>query len=194
MVGHVNGREKLTDNHPSPDFLFAEAHLKNGVMLMMEIGYLKDLTMPADAFWVDNRLTVFGERGYAWAETDGKCCVFSPETGSDPVITEYPPWDVQHNEIQTPYYTDFADWLDDDKKAHPCNVAISRHGYEIMEGAFCSALTNKRIDIPARSGAADAISDAISEMIKTLPEQEYTDEMKNLAFFASFSGSHKTGR
>ena len=188
VVGHVNGREKLTDNHPSPDFLFGEAHLENNVMLMMEIGYLKNLTMPNEAFWVDNRLTVFGERGYAWAETDGKCCVFSPDTGSEPVITDYPIWNVQHNEIQTPYYTGFADWLDDDAKIHPCNVEISRHGYEIMEGAYYSALTNKRVDIPIGGIGMDAIK----EMEKTLPVQEYTPGMLQKAFFASFSGSHKT--
>ena len=188
VVGHVNGREKLSDNHPSPDFLFGEAYLSNGVMLMMEIGYLKTLSMPDDAFWVDNRLTVFGERGYAWAETDGKCCVFSPEA-EEPVVTEYPSWNIQEKEIQTPYYTEFADWLDDDIKIHPCNVEISRHGYEIMEGAFYSALTNKRVDLPMiQSGDMDAVG----EMIKTLPEQGYTPDMLERMFFKLQSGSHKT--
>ena len=189
VVGHVNGREKLTDNHPSPDFLFGEARLRNGVALMMEIGYLKQLTMPNDAFWVDNRLTVFGERGYAWAETDGKLCVFSPETGSEPVVTEYPIWNVQHHEIQTPYYTAFADWLDDDAKVHPCNVEISRHGYEIMEGAFYSALYNRRVDLPIPDGDIDMIAEMAAGK---LPEQEYSPDMLRQAFFASRSGSHKT--
>jgi len=189
VVGHVNGRAKLSDNHPSPDFLFGEAHMRNGVMLMMEIGYLKTLTMPADAFWVDNRLTVFGERGYVWAETDGKCCVFSPETGREPVVTEYPNWNIQEKEIQTPYYKEFADWLDDDAKIHPSNVEISRHGYEIMEGAFLSALRNKRVDLPIRYGGGE---DAIAEMEKTLPEQEYGPDMAGLRFFTLKSGSHKT--
>lgn len=162
--------------------------MRNNVTLMMEIGYLKDLTMQGERFWVDNRLTVFGKRGYAWAETDGKCCVFSPDTGSDPVVTEYPPWDVQHNDIQTPYYKEFADWLDGEIKTHPCNIEISRHGYEIMEGAFLSALTHKRVDLPIEGDPMDAVS----EMIRTLPEQGYTAEMLGKAFFASFSGSHKT--
>jgi len=189
VVGHVNGREKLCDNHPSPDFLFAEALLGNNVIMMMEIGYLKTLTMPDDAFWVDNRLTVFGERGYAWAETDGKCCIFTPETGVEPIIVEYPPWNIQEKEIQTPYYTDFANWLDNDDKIHPSNIEISRHGFEIMEGVFLSALTNRRVDLPIR---VDGGMDAIAEMIGALPEQEYDSEMLNKKFFTLKSGSHKT--
>jgi hypothetical protein len=57
-----------------------------------------------------------------------------------------------------------------------------------MEGAFYSALTNKRVDLPI----LDDEMDAVEQMIKTLPEQEYSAKMLDKMFFKSRSGSHKT--
>jgi predicted dehydrogenase len=172
VVGHVNGRNKLTNGHPSPDYIMGEARLKNGVTLLIECGYLSPITIPGEHDSVLNRITVFGSHGYAWAETAGRCGFLSGATQGKAVVAQHAAWSIQEHEIQTPFYTDLADWLDDDKKKHPCNVEISLHGFEIMEGLYKSALENIRVDLPIQG----AVTDAIEEMKKILPEQTYPEK------------------
>jgi predicted dehydrogenase len=179
VVGHAHGRGKLGDNHPSPDYLFGEARLKNGATLIIESGYLAPFTMSDEEFWCNNRITVYGEHGYAWAETNGRCAVFSPETKGRVELYQYPKFGVQQEGTQTPYYRDFADWLDNDGKKHSCNIEISLHGFEIIEGIYKSALENTRVDLPIQGG----VIDAIAEMRKILPEQNYPAGFKDGSFY-----------
>ena len=179
VVGHVSGKNKLYDNHPSPDYMMGEAKLKNGARLIIEGGYLAPQVIPDERFWCNNRITVYGPHGYAWAETDGRCGFFSNDTNGKVDIHQFPKWDVQAMDIQTPYYADFADWLDNDRKKHPCNIEISLHGFEIMEGLFRSALGNTRVDLPIQGN----IPDSIAEMKKILPEEKYPEGFMESQFF-----------
>jgi predicted dehydrogenase len=181
VAGHAHGKLKLNDNHPSPDYLLGEARLKNGVTLFIESGYLSPFTMPDSDFWCNNRLTVYGSHGYAWAETNGRCGVFSPETSGKAESYQYPVWTVQMEDIQTPFYTDFADWLDNDARKHPCNVGISLEGFELIEGLYKSALEHMRIDLPIKG----EVKDAVAEMKKKLPEQQYPDDFEQGQFYLS---------
>ena len=54
----------------------------------------------------------------------------------------------QEKAIQTPYYREYAEWLDDDARVHSCNIDTACHGYEILEGMCLSALNNVRVDLP----------------------------------------------
>jgi predicted dehydrogenase len=178
VIGHVHGRCKLTDDHPSPDYLMGEGRLKNGVTLMVESGYLSPFTMPDEDFWCNNRITVYGPYGYAWAETNGACGFFSPETQGKVETYKYTNFWPQCNGIQTPYYRDYADWLDGGEK-HSCNVEISLHGFEMIEGMYKSALRNRRVDIPIQGEELDAVA----EMKRILPEQDYPEGFKEGEFY-----------
>ncbi|GHT95589.1 hypothetical protein FACS1894141_4480 [Spirochaetia bacterium] len=167
VVGHAHGREKLSDNHPSPDYLFGEGRLKNGATLIIESGYLAPRTMAEENFWVNNRITVYGTHGYAWAETNGRCGFLTPETQGKVDLYQYPNWGTQEPGLQTPYYRDFADWLDNDGSRHSCNIDISLHGFEIIEGLYKSALENTRVDLPIQG----EVKDSIAELKRLLPEQ-----------------------
>jgi len=158
VVGHVHGREKLTDSHPSPDYIMGQVEFDNGVRLFLENGYLSKSTVNGRMFWVDNRLTVYGTKGYAWAETDGAwgACV----NGEIQKI-QGETWDIQEPKLQTPYFRDFIKWLDDDSKIHPCNLPITYHGYEILEALCVSALDNKPVYLPVN---VDEMPDIIERM------------------------------
>jgi predicted dehydrogenase len=179
VVGHVSGRVKLVGTHPSPDYMMGEARLKNGATLLIESGYLAPRTMPDEDFWTNNRITVYGTRGYAWAETNGRFGSFSPDTGGRDRGVQHPKWNDAMHQIQNPYYTELADWLDDDSKKHSCNVETSLHGYEIMEGVYKSALENTRVDLPIQGD----IGDAIGEMKTILPEESYPADFKDGYFY-----------
>ena len=149
VIGHAHGRAELGDSHPSPDFLEGEMLLENGVRVYLECGYLSESHHPEEYADIDNRITVYGTRGYVWAETDGYWGAFTSQTQGELLTGKEPGWyHHQEKQIQTPYYTEFADWLDDDKKIHSCNVEISYHGYEILEGMCLSALNHVRVDFP----------------------------------------------
>jgi hypothetical protein len=95
----------------------------------------------------------------------------APFWGPDCVL----PFEVQQEDTQTPYYTEYADWPDDDRKKHSCNIDISLNGFEIIEGFYKSALENIRVDIPIKG----AVIDTIAEMKRVLPEQSYPEGFKD---------------
>lgn len=169
VTGHVHGRENLTDSHPSSDWLLGRVKFDNGVRAFIECGYLAPSHMDADHFWTDNRLTVYGTHGYAWADTDGRWGAFTRSSGGEMIDGAGDPWAVQEAErLQPLYLKDLADWLDDDDAVHPCNVDLACHGFEILEGICLSALDNTRMDLPL--AATDADRDALTRMRNELPD------------------------
>jgi predicted dehydrogenase len=147
VVGHVHGREGLSDSHPSPDYVMGQITFANGVRAWVEFGYLAPQRLGDGQFWVDNRIALYGERGHVWAETDGRFCALGCCGVGD--VEQFARWPEQERELlQAPYLRDLADWLDDDEQVHPCNGAISYHGYEVMAALCLSALDRRRIDLP----------------------------------------------
>jgi len=104
----------------------------------------------------DNNIAAL--RKQMWAETDGAwgACV-----NGNILTVQGDIWDVQQPGLQTPYFKDFISWLDDDAKVHPCNIAISYHGYEILEALCASALDNKPVYLPVN---VDEMPDVIERM------------------------------
>ncbi|MDY6308291.1 MAG: Gfo/Idh/MocA family oxidoreductase [Oribacterium sp.] len=149
VCGHVHGPICLDDTHPAPDYLMGTMELENGTRAYVECGYLSERHNPTEYASSDNRLTVYGTDGYCYMETDGFFGICSSETGGHLIEGKDPGWRYhQQVPIQTPYYTEYADWLDDDTKIHSCNIETAYHGFEILEGMCLSALRNVRIDLP----------------------------------------------
>ena len=77
-------------------------------------------------------------------------------------------WGTQQStRLQPLYMADFADWLDDDSKIHPCNIDITYHGYEILEAVCISAMDHIRVDLPLD---VDKCKDIFQRMRRELPE------------------------
>ncbi|MBL7134748.1 MAG: Gfo/Idh/MocA family oxidoreductase [Phycisphaerae bacterium] len=149
VVGHVHGKELLADSHPSPNFTMGQMEFANGVRAVVTFGKLAASHMGKEKFWLDNRLTVYGAHGHVWGDTDGRWGAFTRRSGGEVIGGEGEGWQVQERtRLQPLFAADLADWLDDDARPHPCNVEISYHGYEILEGLCISALDHRRIDLP----------------------------------------------
>ena len=170
VVGHVHGKGKLDDSHPSPDYMMGQVAFENGVRAVIECGYLAPSHMASDRFWLDNRLTVYGTHGHAWANTDGGWGALTRTSHGEPLSGQGDPWAVQQAQrLQRLYLAELADWLDDEDHVHPCNVEVAYHGYEILEGMCLSALDNVRVDLPLPDpGASD---DILKRMRGTLSTQ-----------------------
>lgn len=168
VVGHVHGKNQLSDSHPSPDYLFGQAYFENGVRGIIECGYLSPIPVEGeDKFWVNNRLTVHGTHGYVWAETDGRWGALTRSSQGETIGGQDDIWLVQHHTIQGPYLRELAEWLDDETKVHSCNVETAYHGYEILEGMILGALDCKRIDLPLEGAEAGNLNE---RMRKELPD------------------------
>lgn len=183
VVGHVHGKHMLSDTHPSPDYIIGEAAMKNGVRINIQCGYFTkrqatynveygddggDVSYPIE-FWLDDRLTLYGETGYAWAEANGRWSAFTSKTNGkveSGVVDGYGggDWDAQER-----YTKDFGLWLDNDDAVHPCNISQAYHGFEILEAMCLSALDKTRVDLPLALPMKESV---LSRMEKELPDVE----------------------
>lgn len=168
VVGHVHGKELLSDSHPSPNYTMGHVEFENGVRSFFEFGKLSASHMPKEFFWLDDRLTVYGTHGYVWADPNGRFGAFTKSSKGEMLGEEGDGWEIQQSTRLQPLYLDeFADWLDDDSKVHPCNINISYHGYEILEAVCISAMERIRVDLPLDP---EKCEDIFERMQKELPE------------------------
>ncbi|MEK6797036.1 MAG: Gfo/Idh/MocA family oxidoreductase [Spirochaetota bacterium] len=187
VVGHMNGRDKLTDSHPSTDYLLGQFGLENGKRVIFESGYLaprQERTGDTyDMFWTNNRLTAYGTHGYAWSETNGRWGAFTKSSGGSVIGGEFDRWSDAQRRLQTPYLAELADWLDDGTKVHSCNIETAYHGYEIIEGMCFSALDNTRIDLPLGDlPNGDVIDRAAREVPSCIGSDGFNAETKKWSF------------
>lgn len=162
VVGHVHGRERLSDSHPSPDYAMGQIAFAGGVRALLECGALSPHWMDDGHFWVDNRVTVYGTHGFAWANTDGEWRALTKSSAPQVLGEQLARWPTQNDQLlQPPYIRDLADWLDDDARAHPCNLSVSYHGFEIVEGLCRSALDCRKVALPLADGAPAALGERL---------------------------------
>jgi predicted dehydrogenase len=168
VVGHVHGRELLTNDHPSSNYTMGQIGFANGVRAFVEFGKLSASHMDKEHFWVDDRLTAYGTHGYVWCDTDGRWGAFNRETQGEMLSGEGENWQAQEKyRIQRLFAREVADCLDDKTRLHPCNIEITYHGYEIMEALCLSAMDHKRVDLPLDVNRAHNI---LERMRKELPD------------------------
>ncbi len=168
VVGHIHGRGRMTDSHPSPDYAMGQILFENGVRSWVEFGTLSPIRRPEEAFWMDNRLTVSGRDGYVWCDTDGRWGAFTTATGGAVEEGAGDDWLTQERTTLQPLFArDVADWLDDDSRIHPCHIDISYHGFEIVAALCLSALDHRRVDLPLDPCTGE---DIFARMPRELPE------------------------
>ena len=112
VVGQVHGREKLTDNHPSPDYLAGFIQFANGVRGIMEVGSLAPDVPEVDYWWRKVRVGVQGTEGFAECFVGGGWRAVTASRGYENHMDEGA-WDADHE--QAPYIQDIAEWLDGTK-------------------------------------------------------------------------------
>ena len=159
VMAQAAGRGKLSDLHPSPEYIAGFIQFANGVHGVIECGAGAPDVPEVDAWWRKCRMGAQGSEGFAEVLTGaGWRAVTTQGSCSGPGSMNY---DLD----MPPYIQDIADWLDDDAKVHPCHFASAWKGFEIMM-AFCrSAAQGGQIALPLTSGA-----DEIAMLKASLPE------------------------
>lgn len=147
VVGHVHGKERLSDSHPSPDYAMGQIEFENGVRGIVECGTLAPDQPGENTFWMNAGATVYGSDGYAQVIVgSGWRAVTKSSSG---LVWGSGGFDVAKD--QPPYIRDLADWLDDPTKIHPCDGEITYHGFELVMGICLSGLERRKVTVPVES-------------------------------------------
>jgi predicted dehydrogenase len=131
VMAQAAGRGKLSDAHPSPDYIAGCIHFRNGVRGIIECGAGAPDVPEVDYWWRKCRLGAFGTEGFAEVLTGGGWRSVTKSGGA-----QSGPGCMNYELDMPPYIQEMADWLDDDRKIHQCSFASAYKGFEIMM-AFC---------------------------------------------------------
>ena len=161
VMAQASGRGKLTDLHPSPDYMAGFIHFANGVHGVIECGAGAPDVPEVDYWWRKCRIGAQGTEGFAEVLTGGGWrAVTSQGTLSGGSSMNY--------DLDTPpYVQQIADWLDDERHVHPCNFASAYAGFEIMMAMCRSAAQGGLIALPLTSEA-----DEIELLKNSVPQRK----------------------
>jgi len=148
VMGQAAGRAKLTDNHPSPDYVGGFVQFANGVRGVYECGAGAPDQPEVVKWWGKNRLGAQGTEGFAEVLTNGGWRAVTKAGGCQTGEGV-----MNYDADMPPYVQDMADWLEDDKKVHPCNFDHACLGAEIMLALQRSAVEGGQVALPLTAGA-----------------------------------------
>ena len=114
VMAQAAGRSKLTDNHPSPDYIGGFVQFANGVRGIYECGAGAPDQPEVAKWWGKNRIGAQGTEGFAEVLTNGGWRAVT-KTGGYQTGEGAMNYDLD----MPPYIQEMADWLDDDRKPHP---------------------------------------------------------------------------
>lgn len=160
VMGTAYGREKLTDNHPSPDYLGGFIQFANGVRGIIEVGADAPDVPEVEYWWRKVRLIIQGTEGFAEVHVGGGWRAVTKSRGAEG--SEEGTWDAGAE--QDPYIEDIALWLDGTKE-HPCSGEDGYKDQEIMCGLMRSAVEHKKIEFPLGPGEPE-----LEALARVLPE------------------------
>ncbi len=163
VIGQAHGRGKLTDSHPSPDYVFGQVAFDNGVRGIVECGELSPDQPIVESFWHNAGATVYGSAGYVRVIVGYGWQAVTKSSGGEMICGEGG-FDVDLD--QPPYLRDLAAWLDDDAAGHPCNGQVSYHGFEMAMGILLSSIERRKVDLPI---ASDPPQPCLERLTRELP-------------------------
>ncbi len=147
VVGQADGIEKFADNHPSPDYISILVQYANGVRGVFETGAGAPDVPEVSSWWRKCRVGAQGSEGFAEVLTGG-----GGEGGGWRAVTKdgliSGPGSMDYEHDMGPYVQEIADWLDDDKKVHPCNGETAYKGFEVMMGGMRSVVQRGKVTLP----------------------------------------------
>ncbi len=159
VVGQAHGKSKLTDNHPSPDYVGGLIQFSNGVRGIVESGDGAPDVPEVEYWWRKCRMGAQGTEGFAEVLTGGGWRAVT----RDGLLSGPGGMDYEHD--MGPYVQEMADWLDDDSKIHPCHGESAFKDLEIMMAICRSAVQRGKIKLPLGPGEPE-----LEALAKALPD------------------------
>jgi len=160
VMAQASGRGKLSDNHPSPDYIGGFIQFANGVRGIVECGAGAPDVPEVDYWWRKALIGAQGTEGFAEVLTGGGWRAVT----KDGVL--HGPGTMDYNLDMPPYIEDMARWLDDDNAVHPCNGEDAYKGFEIMMAMVRSVVERGQVVLPLPEGPPE-----IEALAEVLPEK-----------------------
>jgi len=160
VMAQASGRGKLSDNHPSPDYIGGFIQFANGVRGIVECGAGAPDVPEVDYWWRKALIGAQGTEGFAEVLTGGGWRAVT----KDGVL--HGPGTMDYNLDMPPYIEDMARWLDDDNAVHPCNGEDAYKGFEIMMAMVRSVVERGQVALPLPEGPPE-----IEALAEVLPEK-----------------------
>jgi predicted dehydrogenase len=142
VMGQAAGCGKFSDPHPSPDYIGGFIQFANGVRGVVECGAGAPDVPEVDYWWRKCRIGAQGTEGFAEVLTGGGWRAVTKAGSSSGRGS------MNYDLDMPPYIEDMADWLDDDRKIHPCNFESAYAGFEIMMALCRSAVDGGQVALP----------------------------------------------
>lgn len=161
VMAQAAGRAKLADNHPSPDYLAGFIQFAGGLRGIIECGAGANDVPEADAWWRKNRIGVQGTEGFAEVLTGGGWRAVTKAGASSG------PGNMNYDTDMPPYIDQMADWLDDERRVHPCNGESAYKGFEIAMGLMRSVVERGQIALPLGPGEPEL--EALARVLPARP-------------------------
>jgi len=159
VMGQAAGRGKLTDNHPSPDYIAGVIQYANGVRGNVEVGAGAPDQPEVGKWWGKNRIGVQGSEGFAEVLTNGGWrSVTKDGVQSGEGVMNY---DLD----MPPYIDEMAKWLDDGVE-HQCSFDQAYDGFMTMAAMMRSVVEGGQVALPLKEG-----KDETQMLIDNLPDK-----------------------
>jgi predicted dehydrogenase len=161
VMAQAAGRGKMTDSHPSPDYIAGFIHFSNGVRGTIECGAGAPDVPEVPYWWRKCRIGAQGTEGFAEVLTGGGWRAVTPsgiQSGQG---------SMNYDLDMPPYIQEMADWLDDDSRVHSCNFASAYAGFEIVMALCRSVIEGGQIPLPLTTGM-----DEIAALNEKLPARK----------------------
>ena len=146
-MAQASGRGKLTDNHPSPDYIAGVVQFANGVRGNFEAGAGAPDQPEVAKWWGKCRIGAQGTEGFAEVLTNGGWRAVTKSGGA-----QSGPGAMNYETDMPPYIQDMAEWLDDGSRVHPCDFGSAYKGFEIMAALMRSAALGGQVALPLSRG------------------------------------------
>ena len=160
VFAQVSGAKNIPTGQPSPDTAEASIYFGDEIRAQMLCGYYSPKSNPSDSPYMHKRVAVYGSKGFAhWTMVGWE--KYTPEGGYESGTHGYGEQDV----LGQAGLTDAAfEWFEDDNKPHPTRLEHSLTQFNIILGAYVSALENRPVDLPIEppDGLMDALKAKLS--------------------------------
>jgi len=147
VMGQAAGCGKLSDFHPSPDYIGGFIQFANGVRGIVECGAGAPDVPEVEYWWRKCRIGAQGTEGFAEVLTGGGWRAVTKAGSSSGAGC------MNYDLDMPPYIEDIAAWLDNDRQVHPCNFESAYAGFEIMMALCRSAVEGGQVPLPLRDTA-----------------------------------------
>jgi predicted dehydrogenase len=145
VFGQVSGGKRLAEAHPAPEMAQASLVLADGARGVIQCGTNAPVVPEAPAsIYMHKRIAVYGTRGYvewrmdAWER-------HTPDGGYEHGSYRYPEEDLLGQAALTEAV---CDWLDDEARPHPNNLATSLAEVNVLLAIYESALHRAPVALP----------------------------------------------